>query len=219
MSQNVALFNMIEQQIRPWNVLRSEVLETLSCVPRASFIPPHLRALAYSDTDVPLNENGAAVLSPKLEARLFHDLQLTGSENVLEIGTGSGYSSALIARHARQVVSIEIDEELAKTAKTTLKGLGVENVKVITGDGSNPATAQAYGPFDAIVLSGSVGEFPEQLLPLLSEQGRLLCICGTEPIMSAMIVYRAQADAKPKALWDMNAPRLVNFADVPAFQF
>lgn len=219
MSSEIARFNMIEQQIRPWNVLRTEVLETLADVPREAFVPAHLQGLAYSDTDIPLNAAGAVMMSPKVEAKLVHDLELAGSEKVLEIGTGSGYSTALLARHANQVVSVEIDAELAAAAVKRLADLGVDNAKVIHGDGSLPETTAGHGPFDAIVLSGSVGEVPEQLLHLLKPNGRLLCICGDEPIMQATLCTPSNAQQSRRVLWDMNAPRLQGFADSPAFVF
>ncbi|MEY2994456.1 MAG: hypothetical protein RL357_1391 [Pseudomonadota bacterium] len=219
MSSEIARFNMIEQQVRPWNVLRPEVLDTLARVPREAFVPAHLVGLAHSDTDIPLNTRGAVMMSPKVEAKLVHDLELTGSENVLEIGTGSGYSSALLARHAKQVVTVEIDPELADTAKQRLSSMGINNVVVVTGDGANPSTSSGHGPYDAIVLSGSVGEVPEPLLNLLTPSGRLLCICGGEPIMQATLCFAAAASQPRRVLWDMNAPRLLNFVDAPAFVF
>ena len=219
MSAEIARFNMIEQQVRPWNVLRAEVLESLSSVPREAFVPKHMLGLAYSDTDIPLNNDGAVMMSPKVEAKLVHDLELSGSENVLEIGTGSGYSSALLARHAKQVVTVEIDPKLADAAKQRLSSMGINNVVVVTGDGANPTISSGHGPYDAIVLSGSVGEFPEDLLSLLSPKGRLLCICGSEPIMQATLGIPSSTSQPRRVLWDMNAPRLLNFADAPAFVF
>lgn len=220
MSFEQARFNMIEQQVRPWNVLRTEVLESLAAVPREAFTPTHLQGLAYSDTDIPLNSTGVTMMSPKVEAKLVHDLDLTGVENVLEIGTGSGYSAALLARHARSVTTVEIDPDVAHAAKQRLAQMGIDNVTVVTGDGSDANTAAQFGPFDAIVLSGSVGEFPEVLLGLLSARGRLLAICGSEPIMQATLCrLAADGGVTRRVLWDMNAPRLLNFSDIPAFVF
>ena len=217
MSYEKARFNMIEQQVRPWNVLRADVLESLADVPREAFTPAHLQALAFSDTDIPLGANGACMMSPKVEARLVHDLELTGTETVLEIGTGSGYSAALLARHAAQVVTVEIDASLAETARNNLRNCA--NVTVVVGDGAQTSTAAPYGPFDAIVLSGSVGVLPENLIGLLKPQGRLLAVCGNEPIMHAILVRQDGAQNSRKEIWDANAPRLQNFAEQAAFVF
>ena len=219
MSIETARFNMIEQQVRPWNVLRTDVLETLAQVPREAFTPAHLQAQAFSDTDIPLPAQGAYMLSPKVEARLVHDLDLTGVETVLEIGTGSGYSAALLSRLCAQVITVEIDGGLADSARQRLTEQHCNNVTVIHGDGAQPETAASYGPFDAIVLSGSVSLLPEVLLGLLKPQGRLLAICGDEPIMHATLVTTDGSTMQSRALWDANAPRLQHFAQHEAFVF
>jgi protein-L-isoaspartate(D-aspartate) O-methyltransferase len=219
MSFEKARFNMIEQQVRPWNVLRADVLESLAQIPREAFTPTHLKALAFSDTEIPLPSALACMMSPKVEARLVHDLDLTGLENVLEIGTGSGYSAALLSRHAAQVVTVEINGGLADEARQKLIEHDCDNVTVIHGDGALPATAANYGPFDAIVLSGSVGLLPEALLSLLKPEGRLLTICGNEPIMHATLVRKVGDQIRTQVLWDANAPRLQNFPELEAFVF
>ena len=217
MNTDQARFNMIEQQIRPWNVLRAEVLQTLADVPREAFVPAHLLSLAFSDTSIPLG-HGASMMEPRMEARLVHDLNLQGHERVLEIGTGSGYSAALLSRHAKEVVTVEIQAELAKAAAERLKAYA--NVEVIHADANQTHALSNYGPFDAIVLSGSVDLLPEALLALLKPEGRLLAICGEDPIMHATLVQtHADGSATRQQLWDANAPRLQNFELRPAFNF
>lgn len=217
MNTEKARFNMIEQQVRPWNVLRADILQTLAEVPREAFVPAHLVSLAFSDTEVPLG-HGAVMMEPRMEARLVHDLALTGQERVLEIGTGSGYSAALLSRHAKEVVTVEIDAALAASAAERLKAYG--NVQVTHLDGNQTSELANYGPFDAIVLSGSVDLLPEALLSLLKPEGRMLAICGEEPIMHATLARtHANGEATREQLWDANAPRLRNFELRPAFNF
>lgn len=216
MNTEQARFNMIEQQIRPWNVLRADILKTLAQVPREAFVPEHLRALAFCDTTIPLG-HGACMMEPRMEARLVHDLALTGQERVLEIGTGSGYSAALLAHHARAVVTVEIEQSLAAAAAQRLQAYA--NVEVLNADGANTEQLAKHGPFDAIVLSGSVDLLPESLLGLLTPHGRLLAICGEDPIMHATLVQEHGGHATREQLWDASAPRLCHFESRPAFSF
>lgn len=217
MNTEQARFNMIEQQVRPWNVLRAEVLQSLAEVPREAFVPPHLLSLAFSDTEIPLG-HGACMMAPRVEARLVHDLNLRGDERVLEIGTGSGYSAALLSRHAAQVLTVEIEPELAQAARQRLRAY--TNVEVLQANGAEAHGLSAHGPFDAIVLSGSVDLLPEDLLSLLKAEGRLLAICGEEPIMHATLAHlHGHGETTREQLWDCNAPRLRHFAERPAFHF
>lgn len=212
-----ARFNMIEQQIRPWNVLRADILQTLAEVPREAFVPTHLASMAFSDTQVPL-AHGECMLEPRMDARLVHDLALSGQERVLEIGTGSGYSAALLSRHAKEVITVEVNAELAQEAKKRLSGYS--NVQVFNLDGAQTDALSIHGQFDAIVLSGSVDVLPESLLGLLKPEGRLLAICGEEPIMHATLVkMHGGAEASREQIWDANAPRLHSFETRPAFNF
>ena len=173
-TQEQARFNMVEQQIRPWQVLDKAVLNVLSHVQRELFVPQAYQALAYTDTEIPLG-HGQSMVPPRVDARLMHDLHLTGTEKVLEIGTGSGYLAALLAGRAQRVVSLEINPELAATARANLQRAGITNVDVRVADGSAGASGEA--PFDAIVLGGSVAEVPQALL----QQGlRHFCHGATE---------------------------------------
>jgi protein-L-isoaspartate(D-aspartate) O-methyltransferase len=216
-----ARFNMIEQQIRPWEVLDSEVLALLSTVKREHFVPTGLQALAFVDMALPLREGGErgqAMLAPRLEARLLQDLAVQKHEKVLEIGTGSGYMAALLGRRADQVLTLEIEPELASQARHNLATEGVFNVEVRQADGAKGAPAD--GPFDVIVLSGSVAEVPQTLLAQLKVGGRLAAIVGEEPIMRATFMTRnsdtAWTTVEP---WDTTAPRLLHFAEHSHFRF
>jgi protein-L-isoaspartate(D-aspartate) O-methyltransferase len=216
-TQEQARFNMVEQQIRPWQVLDPQVLAVLSNVPRELFVPQAYHALAYTDTEIPLG-HGQTMVPPRVDARLMHDLQLTGTEKVLEIGTGSGYLAALLAGRAQRVVSLEINPELASNARNNLQRAGITNVDVRVADGSTGASGDA--PFDAIVLGGSVAEVPAALLQQLKVGGHLLAIVGQEPVMVATL-YTRTADAawSSKALWDHTAPRLQGFTEPSRFKF
>ena len=216
-TQEQARFNMVEQQIRPWQVLDAQVLTVLSNVPREFFVPPAYQALAYADTEIPLG-HGETMVPPRVDARLMHDLQLKGTEKVLEIGTGSGYLAALLAGRAQRVVSLEINPELASNARNNLQRAGITNVDVRVADGSTGASGDA--PFDAIVLGGSVAEVPQALLQQLKVGGHLLAIVGEEPVMVATL-YTRTADAawSTQALWDHTAPRLQGFTEPSRFKF
>jgi protein-L-isoaspartate(D-aspartate) O-methyltransferase len=216
-TQEQARFNMVEQQIRPWQVLDPQVLTVLSNVQRELFVPQAYQAMAYTDTDIPLG-HGEAMAPPRVAARLMHDLHLTGTEKVLEIGTGSGYMAALLAGRAQRVVSLEINPELASNARNNLQRAGISNVDVRVADGSTGASGDA--PFDAIVLGGSVAEVPQTLLQQLAIGGRLLAIVGHDHVMAATLFTRtADAAWDSKALWDHTAPRLQGFAEPTRFKF
>ncbi len=220
-----ARFNMIEQQIRPWDVLDTSVLQLLSVVKREDFTPPAMRGLAFADLEIPLSapsevamRMGQCMLAPRLEARLLQDAAVQPHETVLEIGTGSGYMAALLAAKARHVLTLEIDSALAMTARDNLRKSGVQNVEVRHGDGA--ASHPAAGGFDVIMLSGSVTMVPDALLALLNVGGRLCGIVGDEPVMRATIVTRASTTAlRSVQSWDIVAPRLLNFPEPSRFQF
>jgi protein-L-isoaspartate(D-aspartate) O-methyltransferase len=216
-----ARFNMIEQQIRTWDVLDQSVLSLLALVKREDFVPPAYRSMAFMDMEVPLADGGSrgrSMLEPKLEARLLQELSVARHEKVLEIGAGSGYMAALLSHKAQRVVSLEIDPDLARTAADNLKRAGVLNADVRHGDGSHGA--QAEGPFDAIVASGSVASVPQVLLDQLKVGGRLVAIVGAEPIMRAMLVTRIdERSFRTVELFDTIAPRLLGFDEPSRFRF
>ena len=180
-----ARFNMIESQIRTWEVLDQAVLDTLAEVRREEFVPPQYRSLAFVDMEVPLG-HGETMLAPKLEARLLQELTLKPGDKVLEIGTGSGYMAALLARLAGQVVSIELHVDLSAAAAERLARHRIENVTLQVGNGALGWPGE--GPYDAIVLTGSVPMIPAELRGQLSEGGRLLAVVGEAPVMTARLV-------------------------------
>ena len=219
MDLNQARFNMIEQQIRPWEVLDPQVLELLMAVRREDFVPAAHRALAFVDMEIPTGSApGQVMLAPRVQARLVQDLAVKKTDKVLEIGCGTGYTTALLAQLGAQVLALEIDAGLAKQASANLQQAGIANAQVRQADGSQGAASD--GPFDVILLSGSVAELPQALLDQLSVGGRLAAIVGDEPMMRATVVTRTGTQSFVSTQpWDANAPRLSGFAETPAFQF
>lgn len=183
-----ARFNMIEQQIRPWDVLDQDILDQLSVVKREEFVPAAYRDLAFFDTEIPL-PGGENMLTPKYEARILQEANVKKHENVLEIGAGSGYMAALLAYRARHVTTVEISVELKALAQRNLNANGVSNVEVVQGDAAQGWAGNGQ-PFDVIVLSGSLPVLPESFLKQLKVGGRLLATIGEEPVMSAQVVTR-----------------------------
>ena len=222
MNTELARFNMIEQQIRPWNVLDASVLTLLSAVRREDFLPPHLRALAFVDTQVPLlsGVEGACMLEPKVEARLLQALHVQRHETVLEIGTGSGFMAALLAHRALKVTTLECRAELVQTARDNLQRNGLVNARVIDVSVAEGAAGRPQdGPFDVILLSGSVSEVPNDLLEQLKPGGRLAAVVGSLPIMRARLYTRVGNDWSQTDLFDTVAPRLEGFGEPTRFSF
>jgi protein-L-isoaspartate(D-aspartate) O-methyltransferase len=220
-----ARFNMIEQQIRPWNVLDTSVLHLLAVIKREDFVPVAHRALAFADTALPLTspfdsamQSGQCMLEPRVEARMLQDLNVQKHEKVLEIGAGSGYMAALLAHRAQRVISLEIDPQLVILARANLQTAGIHNAEVRQGDGA--VAVPVEGPFDVIVLSGSVAEMPHDLLNQLKVGGRLGVILGDEPVMRATFVTRVSAgEFSTSQPWDTLAPRLKHFKAPSRFRF
>lgn len=214
--------NMIEQQIRPWEVLDSSVLDLLHHVPREQFVPPHLRALAFVDFELPLNIDGVVtgetMLAPKVEARLLQELGLHAHERVLEIGTGSGYMAALAAHKAQTVWSVEIDPRLAAFGAANLARAGVRNAHVETGDAAGGWAAHA--PYDVIIVSGGLPQIPAALLEQLKVGGRMAVIVGKAPAMQAQIITRTTATSHEVLPLFETATRLLrNAQHASAFRF
>ncbi|MFT3820452.1 MAG: protein-L-isoaspartate O-methyltransferase [Rubrivivax sp.] len=220
MNLETARFNMIEQQIRPWDVLDANVLSLLSTVRREDFVPPALRSLAFFDTQVPL-PGGQCMLEPRVEARLLQELKVQRHEKALEIGAGSGFMAALLAHRAQQVVTLECRPELAKMARENLRRNGLLNVQVVELTAAEGARGYApEAPYDVILLSGSVAEVPRVLLEQLKPGGRLAAIVGDEPMMRATVFTRSgDANWQRREVFDIVAPRLDGFAEKPAFHF
>lgn len=181
-----ARFYMIEQQIRPWEVLDQGVLDLLSIVKREEFVPTAYKTLAFSDTEIPL-PCGQNMFAPKLEARILQEAAVKKHENVLEIGTGSGYMAALLGYKARHVTTVEIEPELKAFAEKNLSKTLVSNVTVALGDG-----AKGWGndQYDVIIVSGSLPVVPASMLQQIKIGGRLIAIVGEAPVMSAEIMTR-----------------------------
>lgn len=219
MDLNQARFNMIEQQIRPWEVLDPNVLALLSTVRREDFAPLAHKALAFVDMEIPLGSApNQVMLAPRVQARLLQDLAVRATDKVLDIGTGSGFMAALLGHQAASVLSLELNPDLAAQAQANLRLAGVSNVTVRQADGSQGAAAD--GPFDAILLSGSVAEVPAVLLQQLSIGGRLVAIVGDEPMMRTTLITRSGENSwSTTEPWDCNAPRLSGFAEPSRFKF
>ena len=217
MNLELARFNMIEQQIRPWDVLDGTVLNLLALVKREDFVPLAHKALAFVDMEVPL-PGDQCMLAPRVEARMLQDLAVQKHEKVLEIGAGSGYMAALLAHRSQRVISLEINADLVAMARANLQKAGVHNAEVRHGDGAKGVPVE--GPFDVIVLSGSVAEVPQALLAALKVGGRLAAIVGEEPMMRATFITRiSDTECRTVQPWDTVAPRLVNFAERSSFVF
>src|SRR5687767_5555368 len=220
-----ARFNMIEQQIRPWDVLDLDILDLLGRMKREDFVPLAHKALAFVDMEIPLLASseealrkGQCMLAPKVEARMLQDVHVQPHEKVLEIGAGSGYMAALLAQRAQRVISFEIHPELAGMARQNPQRAGISNAEIRECDGSRGLAAE--GPFDVIVLSGSVAEVPPALLAQLKVGGRLGAIVGGEPVMRATFIRRTgEASYETTQPWDTVAPRLVNFPEPSRFHF
>jgi protein-L-isoaspartate(D-aspartate) O-methyltransferase len=222
MNLELARFNMIEQQIRPWDVLDPAVLTLLSNLRREDFVPARHRAMAFVDAQVPLIdgeglERGASMLEPKVEARLLQELQVQRHERALEIGAGSGFMAALLAHRAAEVTTLEIRPELAAMARANLDRAGLKRVQVLQADGAGGLPKAA--PFDVIVLSGSVAAVPEILFDQLQPGGRLVAVVGQLPIMTAVLYTRTASGMQAVDLFDTVAPRLAGFDEPSRFAF
>ena len=212
-----ARFNMIEQQIRPWDVLDPQVLDLLFVVKREDFAPPAYRNLAFADMEIPLG-SGQMMLAPKIEAKMLQELGLKKTDKILEIGTGSGYMAALLAARAEHVVTVECRPALADIARQNLERAGIANVTVELGDGAN-GWAQR-GPYDAIVVSGSVPAVPAALLKQLRVGGRLAVVVGEAPVMEAqLITCTADGIYNTVNLFETVIPSLDGVAAKTSFSF
>lgn len=217
MNLEQARTNMVEQQIRPWEVLDQDVLDLLYVVPREAFVPPELRNLAFVDMEIPLGE-GERMWAPKIEARALQALALRKSDRVLEVGTGSGYLTALLAHRAAQLRSVEINLALAAFGRANIERHGVGNVTLETGDAARGWAAGA--PYDAIVLTGSVPVLPKAILEQLAPGGRLFAVVGEAPIMTAQLVTSVTPGMfRSTGLFETVLAPLVNCEQPPRFRF
>jgi len=212
-----ARFNMVEQQIRPWEVLDQDVLDLLYVVPREAFVPSASKKLAFADVEIPIGE-GECMWAPRVEARAMQALAVRKSDRVLEIGTGSGYLTALLARRGSHVWSLEINPALAAFGRANLERHGVDNVTLETGDGARGHGTRA--PYDVIVFTGSLPVLPRGIFDQLAPGGRLFAIVGDAPVMSAILaVCTAPGLASETKLFETLAKPLANAEQPARFAF
>lgn len=212
-----ARFNMIEQQIRPWDVLDLEVLGLLSIVKRENFVPAAYRDLAFADLELPL-PGGHKMLFPRVEARVLQELAVKKHENVLLIGAGSGYLAALFAARAQHVTAIDIDPVVAKLAEDNLRNNGVTNVEVALGDGSRGWPAKA--PYDVICVAGGLPVVPQEMLEQLKVGGRLSAFVGGRPVMKAQVITRIDdTQYRVADVFETYVDHLVNAIEPSRFKF
>ncbi|SFA80431.1 protein-L-isoaspartate(D-aspartate) O-methyltransferase [Collimonas sp. OK607] len=214
-----ARFNMIEQQIRPWNVLDLDVLELLTVVRREEFVPAAYKSLAFSDTEIPL-PGGESMLAPKVEARLLQEAAVKKHEQVLEIGSGSGYMAALLCYKARHVTTVEIDPELKTLAAKNLAAYGITNVEVALGSGAQGWDQSETKTYDVIVISGSLSTLPDAFLKQLNVGGRIVAILGDAPVMTAQIITRTSDNSySTRQLFETDVKPLRDAAAHSNFKF
>ena len=209
--------NMVEQQIRTWEVLDQAVLDLLYAVPREDFVPPPCRTLAFVDMEIPIGD-GEKMMAPKLEARIVQEAAPGKGERVLEVGTGSGYLTALLAHRAAHVHSVEIRPALAAFGRANLERHGADNVTLETGDAARGWPTRA--PYDLIVLTGSTPVLPKVLLEQLSPGGRLFAVVGEDPVMVVRLVTCSAPGAfRSVELFDTMLAPLANAEHLPRFRF
>jgi len=212
-----ARFNMIEQQIRPWEVLDPRVLEVLAEVPREAFVPEQYRKLAFCDVRIPLG-HGQEMMRPVLEGRLLQALNVTPSDRILEIGTGSGFVTACLAKLGAHVTSIEIVDELKFAAVKRLREQDCRNLRVRSGDGSSGWDRD--GDFDVVALTGSMPTIPDAYIRQLALGGRLFCVIGDSPVMEAWLITRvSEEQCARECLFETDLPRLLHTEQAPKFVF
>ena len=212
-----ARYNMVEQQVRPWDVLDPEVLDLLSQIPRENFVPTQFRRLAYSDTAIPIKDGEEALL-PREVGRILQSVAAQSSDLALEVGTGTGYLTALLAKMAAHVVSVEIDEELLATATANLASLDINNVTLQLGNGAKGWSQE--GPFDVIVVTGALASLPDAFKRSLQIGGRLFAYVGTAPTIEAQLITRVGEEQwLTTTLFETVVPMLRQAESQPVFQF
>ncbi|MCC6302062.1 MAG: protein-L-isoaspartate O-methyltransferase [Gammaproteobacteria bacterium] len=217
MELKAARFNMIEQQIRPWDVLDQGVLDLIGEIPREDFVPEPYRGLAYADTAIPLG-HGQVMMHPRIEGRLLQALDLHATDTVLEIGTGSGYLTALLARSAYHVYSVDIIPHFKEQAEERLAVHGIGNVTLEVGDAARGWPR--HGLYDAIAITGSLPELPCAFLQSLNRGGRLFAVVGAAPIMEAVLIRRVgDAEWSRESLFETDLPMLINAQATARFVF
>lgn len=216
MDIELARYNMVEQQVRTWEVLDPEVLDRMQSLAREDFVPDRYRLLAYADLDLPIG-HGEVMLAPKLQARIVQSLALEREDRVLEIGTGTGYMTALLARLAGHVVSVEIVPELSAGAAQRLAAHRIDNVELAVGDAARGWTG---GRYEAIAITGSMPVLAPVWLDALPAGGRLFAVLGDAPVMKAVLIERGGSGAITRTeLFETCIPPLRNAPEPERFRF
>lgn len=216
-SYEEARFNMVEQQVRPWEVLDATVLELIGNLPREHFVPDNYKGLAYADIEIPLGD-GQKMMFPRVEGRILQALAIQPTDNILEVGTGSGYLTACLAKLGNKVVSEEINPTFTEQARQRLAELQINNVELRTVDSLSEAAES--GRFDAIAVTGSLPEMPETFKQRLNIGGRLFVVIGQSPAMSAYLVTRTgENEWQSEALFETDIVPLTNAPVIRKFEF
>ena len=211
-----ARLSMVQNQLLPNNLHDADVTAAVLVVPRERFVPDHLAEVAYLDEDIMVGA-GRYLMEPRVFARLLQAAQIHADDVVLDIGCGTGYSSAVLSHLAGAVVALEGDEDLAATATTLLAGLDCDNVSVVTG--AMPEGHPGQGPYDVILVNGSIAAVPDNLLAQLSEGCRLVCVVGSARIGKATVVIKRQGGHDTRLLFDAAVPPLPDFQATTSFVF
>lgn len=212
-----ARINMIEQQIRPWDVLDQNTLDLITELPREDFVPEDYRQLAYADIAIPI-EHGQIMMHPKIEARMLQALTIHPTDKILEIGTGSGYVTALLAKAGNHVYSVDIHPDFIEQAGKKLAAQGISNVTLEVGDAVNGWSK--HGLYDVIAITGSLPVIPDSFKKSLNRGGRLFGVIGEAPVMEAVFMQRVGSnDIRSESLFETDLPRLINSPEPPKFVF
>lgn len=212
-----ARFNMIEQQVRPWDVLDPKVLELMEAIPREAFVPAGYENLAYADIEIPLG-HGETMLHPKMVGRLLQAVDIDLLDVALEVGTGSGYQTALLARGCRQVFSVDINGEISAQAHARLNAQGINNVTLEVGDAARGW--DQHRPYDLIIISGSLPVLPEAFQKSLNRGGRLVAVVGDGPVMEAVLITRTgDNEWSRESLFETSLKPLANAMQPQRFTF
>ena len=216
MNPEIARAKMIEQQVRAWDVLDKTVLDTLAATPREDFVPPSFRPLAFADAEVPIG-HGESMMTPTVEGRVLQALELTSDDRVLEVGTGSGYLTACLAKLGGSVVSVELHADLLAGASDKLEEAGIDDVELLEMDAMRELPE---GRFDAIAVTGSIQHFDPRFVEALRPGGRLFVVVGDAPVMDARRVrFEGDNDWFSESLFETVLRPLVHGAEPPQFAF
>lgn len=213
----LARHNMVEQQVRPWDVLDQRVLDLIARAPRDQYVAAKYRNVAYADLFLPLG-HGEVMLTPKIEARMLQELEIGPKDRILEIGTGSGYFTSLLAAMGAHVYSVDVYPEFVEGARTRLAAQGVQNVTLETGDAARGW--DKHGPYDVIAVTGSMPVLPDEFLRSLAVGGRLMAFVGKSPVMEAIRIRRLGGDSiEHTSIFETDVPALVNAFEPAKFAF